>query len=267
MNKSLRIALFCVAASCSAQPALTPIQDTIYNQFGALYTGSLQISLSTPSLTAGGSPVLSILKTLQITNGVLNVSLVPNDTASPALTSYVFRFGNGTARTCTIPTSVTPITLANYCTNTPPVSPTPQFPLSWVNLSGYANGFYCVLVNSGVGALSSSGCPGGGSSAACLTTVVFSSTPTFDFSTCPQQKIVLAGNVTPAISNAAYCQIAGGCTITFVQGSAASYTVTWTGAVIGGFTIGAQLGKRNVQSFTSLDGSTLLGLNPGEVNQ
>ena len=101
----------------------------------------------------------------------------------------------------------------------------------------------------------------------CLTTVSFSSTPNFNFSLCSQQIITLAGNIVPSISNAASCQIAGGCTITIIQSSGTMYDVTWPGSVISGFSVGKLSGKRNIQAFTSLDGANIIALNPGIINQ
>lgn len=106
----------------------------------------------------------------------------------------------------------------------------------------------------------------GGGGTPCTTIVTFSSTPNFDFSSCTQQLITLTGSITPSISNAKKCQVAGGCTITFVQG-ASSYIVTWPGSVLGGFQIGAINTKRNVQAFTSIDGSNIFAITPGIINQ
>lgn len=123
---------FLIAASARAQVGTTPIQDTIYDQYGNRYTGPLVISLSNLSATSLGSMVLSIVKTIQITNGALSTSLVPNDTALPVGTQYVFQFGNVSKQTCTIPTSSTPLTLASYCTQNAPATPSPIIPLTWL---------------------------------------------------------------------------------------------------------------------------------------
>lgn len=108
--------------------------------------------------------------------------------------------------------------------------------------------------------------PTGSGATPCTNVVSFSSTPNFDFSICTQQVITLTGNVVPSISNAGSCQITGGCTIAFIQGSG-SYTVTWPGSVLGGFRIGTTNTKYNVQAFTSIDGSNIYAITPGIINQ
>lgn len=119
-------------AMCGAQPALTPIRDTIYDQSGNLYSGPLTISLSVKSGSAGGAPVLSTVSRWQIKSGALALALVPNSAITPAGSSYLFAWGNGGQRTCTIPASGTAIALAPYCTDNPPATPTPSIPLTWL---------------------------------------------------------------------------------------------------------------------------------------
>lgn len=76
----------------------------------------------------------------------------------------------------------------------------------------------------------------------------------------------MSGSVTPAPVNVSYCQVPGGCTVTFVQGAGA-YAVTWPSNVYGGFQIGTINGKKNMQLYTTLDGSNMLAVTPGLINQ
>ncbi len=114
--------VFSVAATC--QPTLTTINDTIYNSVtGTLFSGT--VTIQGPNITSPTNiPVLGINRTITISNGMLSVVLVPNDTGSPAST-YLFKFSNGDQKTCTVPTSPTPITMAaaNCVSGTQPVPP------------------------------------------------------------------------------------------------------------------------------------------------
>lgn len=124
--------LVAIASLAVAQPTTVQITDVIYDQAGTRYRGSLSISLSTPSATSNGAPVLRAVKELNITNGDLSVPLVANTTLTPAGSSYVFTFGNGGRKTCTFPTSGAPLALTAYCTDNPPANPTPSIPVSWL---------------------------------------------------------------------------------------------------------------------------------------
>jgi hypothetical protein len=110
----------------------------------------------------------------------------------------------------------------------------------------------------------SSGACGGGTSA-CIQTVT-SSVPTFDFSVCPQAVLTLTMSITPTLTNIASCEIPGGCTLTFIQGTG-NWTVTWPGNVLGAFRPGSINTKRNTQNFTTYDATNLVSTGPGTVNQ
>jgi hypothetical protein len=102
-----------ILISCTwaaAQPTLTTITDTIYNSVtGSLFNGT--VIVQGPNITAPGNvPVLGISRTITITNGAFTVVLVPNDTAAPVST-YAMTFSNGDLKTCTVPTSGSPLTL------------------------------------------------------------------------------------------------------------------------------------------------------------
>lgn len=100
---------------CFAQPSLVSIVDTVYDQTGHTVNGSLQLSLSVPSSTASGSPVVSLLKTLQISNGRIVTSLIPNSTITPSGSFYILSFSNGATLNCIFPLSGSPIGLGGHC--------------------------------------------------------------------------------------------------------------------------------------------------------
>jgi hypothetical protein len=248
--------------SCAAlaQPTTTRIVDTIYDQSVNRYNGSLTVSLNTPSGSSGGSPVINVVVSQDVIDGAIDISIVPNDRITPANSKYVFTFFTGAKKTCTIPTSATPITLAPYCVDTPAPAPLSQITASQI-VPGVAGTQIC-----SDGSVASWGtCGGGGGSTPCLQIISFTPTPTFDFSVCTQVVMTLSGNAAPVVAHPEKCEIGGGCTVTYIQGSA--YTVTWAGNVLGGFQIGKTTGKRNTQSFTSFDGLNLSAITPGVINQ
>ncbi len=176
----MRLALLALlfALSVAAQPATTQITDTVYDHSGNRFTGSLTVTLSTKGGTQNGSPVLSPVTRVSITAGALSLKLVPNDTMTPAQTSYIFTFSNGDTRTCTIPTSGSPITLANHCTEAAPANPTPSIPLAWLDVSGLSAGQYCASVSSShVLTLTQGSCPGSGGGGGFYQTVEMNTTP------------------------------------------------------------------------------------------
>ena len=148
--KPLVITLLLISGPAFAQPSTTTVTGPIYTQLGQPYTGSVNIALSTPAGTSGGSPVLSVVTRKTITAGALSIALVPNDTMTPPGIVYVLTFGNGAVKTCTVPTSSSPVTVPSICVDNPPVPPG----------FGYANGYYCVQVVNGVSSLTQIGCPG-----------------------------------------------------------------------------------------------------------
>ena len=125
--KRLALLIFSSALAFAA-PTLTTITDTLYTADGGTFTGTLLIQSQT--FTASGSVVLQNVKTIRITAGALNTTLVPNDITSPAGTSYLFTFSSGAKLTCTIPTSSPAITLAGRCTSGTPVTPVTPVVLS-----------------------------------------------------------------------------------------------------------------------------------------
>lgn len=139
MRRILPLA-FLFALSALAQPATTPIQDTVYDQFARPYTGTLRITLSTPGATQNSAAVVSLVTRLTITAGVLTTALVPNDTMTPPGSYYVFAFGTGDQRNCVFPTSATPLTLAAYCAEVAPATPLQEVLLTQLNGTGLQPG-------------------------------------------------------------------------------------------------------------------------------
>jgi hypothetical protein len=107
------IAFLFVASSLFAQPTLTTISDTVYNSVtGTPFNGT--VIVHGPNFTSPTNiPVLGINRTVTVTNGALSVSVVPNDTGAPSGSYYLMIFSNGDKKTCTVPTSSTPLTLAD----------------------------------------------------------------------------------------------------------------------------------------------------------
>jgi hypothetical protein len=268
MNRALckrSILLLCAVA---AWAQTTIVTGPVTGPDGKATTGTVYISISAPCTYSGNQVVQKTIEAALVPSGnpqvtTLAITLVPNAGGCVG-TSYTVSWAiTGMARFSTswvVPISLTPVTIASVTQGTVPPAPaqlnpsqimqngaTPGQGLVWNSITGWT--------------------PQNVGAAQCLITVTYSAAPVFNFAACNQQQITLTGNVTPVIQNANNCQVAGGCTITFIQGGSGGYTVTWTGAVTGGFSIGGIAGKHNVQTFTSLDGSTLLGLNPGEINQ
>ena len=171
--KTLLLILATCAIAAFAQPATTQITDTVYNQDSGLpFNGSLTVSLTSGSMVSGTYTVLRSLPRKTITNGALSIALVPNDTATPANTSYTFSFSNGSSLTCTIPTSATPIRLGPHCVPGAPFTPTPSVLIAWLNASGATCTHCCLDRSSTTGKFTGfSECSGGGGGGLSLATL------------------------------------------------------------------------------------------------
>lgn len=82
IKRTLLLAL-AAAISATAQPALTPIQDTLYRADGSRFNGTLFIKWNS-FLAGDASNIATSNLALPIVNGVLRANLVPTTTASPA---------------------------------------------------------------------------------------------------------------------------------------------------------------------------------------
>jgi hypothetical protein len=115
LSMILRSLVVFILALCDtrlySQPLTTTITDTVYNSVtGSPFGGSVVIQ--GPNIIAPNNiTILGISRTVNIVNGALTVTLVPNTTATPAST-YSMTFSNGDKKTCTVPYSATPLTLS-----------------------------------------------------------------------------------------------------------------------------------------------------------
>lgn len=103
-----RLLLFLIAMSAQCQ---TLIQDTIYSGTSP-FRG--RIVIIGPDMTAAsGKTVVRSRQELTIENGSIQISLEPNDTATPANTFYVVQYfprqGNNWSEQWIVPTSATPL--------------------------------------------------------------------------------------------------------------------------------------------------------------
>ena len=108
---------------CGVALAGTRIQDTVKYPDGTLASGRAEVTLFTPFFTPGNEPIGAGKQTLTITNGAVDITLEPNDTASPSGTSYAVRFflTRGTyLQYWVIPTSATPLKIKDVVITTVP---------------------------------------------------------------------------------------------------------------------------------------------------
>jgi hypothetical protein len=81
-RRSLIVALLALAGAL-AQPALTTIQDVLYNADGSRFNGILTISWATFQ-SGNQTPIIGNTKTYRVVNGNLYLQLTPTTGASPA---------------------------------------------------------------------------------------------------------------------------------------------------------------------------------------
>ena len=154
------LALLCLAA-VNMHAAATEIRDTAYTAFnGVLFSGKLTIT-GPDMTTVDDRTVHRWEQAYTITNGAISLDLEPNDTATPAGTSYLVRFtpAKGAAWTerWIIPTNVSPLKVHQVRVQTVPlpsltIQPAQISPIgaakgdligfgtSWGPLSGGTNG-------------------------------------------------------------------------------------------------------------------------------
>lgn len=258
-------AMLMLSAAAAIAGPTTIAQSKITSGNGQqLATGKITITASAPFLAADGTWVDTTPLTVPVINGAFSTQLEPTDTATPSGVSYLAKWQLDGAAPRTdnwlVITSSSALNLAGVRVNVAPSVSLMFSPGQFIQDGAAIGQALCWM-----GSTWGPGSCGGGLNS-CLQIVSWSPSPTFDFSVCRQQVITLTGNVTPTIANAGFCQVAGGCTIGFIQGST-PYTVTWASSVTGGFQVGTVAGKRNVQIFTSLDGANLVATSVGVVNQ
>ena len=138
--KRIRSLFLILPASLAAG---TQVQDTGYIGInGALFTG--RITITTPNMTAAdGRTLYRSVQSFTIANGVIAVNLEPNDTATPAGTSYyvVYRSTTGTSwsERWVVPTSASPLAVSQVRVLSPP-APSVMIQPSQILRGGAASG-------------------------------------------------------------------------------------------------------------------------------
>jgi len=124
-RRTLTLAAFCGLAW--GQTGLTTIQDTLFKADGTFFNGSLTIQWSTFDINGVGT-VVQQSKTVAVVNGNLQVELVPNATAPPPANVYTVRYQSDGreqfAETWTVPTSATPLRIAEVRVASQPITST-----------------------------------------------------------------------------------------------------------------------------------------------
>lgn len=137
------ILLFLVAVVCSAAP--TTVADVLKTGSGDPITGSIYLTPSVPFISQG-IQIYPVPIVVQIaSDGSFSVPLYPNDTATPAGTSYRARYtldgppgfsGQTPVETWVVPTSASPVTLAVVRTSP---APTPSVSGYITSLNGLSS--------------------------------------------------------------------------------------------------------------------------------
>jgi hypothetical protein len=117
------VKLILAIACCVVVSAQTLIVDRIYSPLNnTLYEGRIQITA--PDMTHLGKTYVRSTREYVVTAGNFAASLIPNDAATPAGTSYSVRFvpnsGSPWTQTWVIPTSASPLKINQVRVNTPP---------------------------------------------------------------------------------------------------------------------------------------------------
>lgn len=99
-----------------AQPTLTTISDTLYRADSATVKFNGRLIITWQTFDQNGARVPAGTKTITIRNGALSTTLAPNDNATPSGTTYRVKydldFGVDYEASWTVPTSVSPVTVA-----------------------------------------------------------------------------------------------------------------------------------------------------------
>ncbi len=138
----MRILTTFILLPCLALAAGTRILDTLKYPDGTLTSGKAEISQFTPFITIGNEPIGAGKQTITITNGVVDITLEPNDTATPAGTSYAVRFylSRGTYLLYwVVPTSASTLKIKDVAISTIP-TPALTIALSQLSSLGAAKG-------------------------------------------------------------------------------------------------------------------------------
>ncbi len=132
--------------------AKTHIVDHLYLADGSSYTGNVAVSWTTSFTSSDGHVNYTGTLFTVVTAGALDLYLEPNDTATPSNTFYIanynLRSGIKTPEFWIVPTSATPVTLADIRTINAP-SPGAAVPLTSLSLGGASVG-QCLLAGASV---------------------------------------------------------------------------------------------------------------------
>jgi hypothetical protein len=154
--KRLAMMVVAAAAGAAAQPALTTIQDVLYQANGTRYSGTIFIAWD--SFQAGDtSNIATATLTLPIVNGVLNVMLVPTTTATAgAQYNITFSTQGGTPQfteVWAVPPSTLPLRVRDVLVSTGTVvgpAPITSSPITIGDVTGLSNAL-AVRPQEGVG--------------------------------------------------------------------------------------------------------------------
>lgn len=131
------IASILLCSPAFSQPTLTSIQDVLYRPDGSNVRFNGRLVISWQTFVQNGARVAAGTRTYRVNNGVVNLQLVPNDTATPANTTYrvLYDLDFGTDRevSWTVPTSGSPVTISTI--EGPPAS-TIVAPAGIISLNG-----------------------------------------------------------------------------------------------------------------------------------
>lgn len=109
----------------TAHAGLVAIADVIKNANGTNYTGIIYVTLSNPGSSPGGSITMARLR-LVVIAGVVSCNLEANDAITPPGTSYNAKYeprsGPGWTESWLVPTSVSPLTVAQIRINSIPTA-------------------------------------------------------------------------------------------------------------------------------------------------
>lgn len=129
--KTLLIALLCLPAF-----AATTVTDTVKTFDGSNFTGSIVINAPRMT-TVAGATIAPWSKTYAVTNGAFSASFVPNDTSTPAGTSYAVQYrpnqGSAYSEYWIVVTSGSPVTISQIAVFN---AVTPSLTLNLSQLSG-----------------------------------------------------------------------------------------------------------------------------------
>jgi len=133
-----RLTLFFLLCTVSLHAQTrTSIHDTLYNADGSRTAGQIEITWN-PFRSADGKTIAAGKITRRITDGVLDLALVPNAGATPAGTSYAVTYllasGLSYSETWVVPQSDTPVSLAAVRVSVAP-SPAPSVQVGQQQLS------------------------------------------------------------------------------------------------------------------------------------